>query len=116
VLVTHDSEVGEACDRVIKMRDGRIRDTAPRRRRSWRPGEPPQRPERSRRAAQQTKFGDAAAPPATSGGAEEEKLKWRRRSSRGRRPEARALDGQGRGLERPSPLARAGRLVRLTSA
>jgi putative ABC transport system ATP-binding protein len=27
VLVTHDSEVGEACDRVIKMRDGRIRDT-----------------------------------------------------------------------------------------
>jgi putative ABC transport system ATP-binding protein len=27
VLVTHDSEVGDACDRVIKMRDGRIRDT-----------------------------------------------------------------------------------------
>jgi putative ABC transport system ATP-binding protein len=27
VLVTHDSDVGEACDRVIKMRDGRIRDT-----------------------------------------------------------------------------------------
>ena len=27
ILVTHDSEVGEACDRVIKMRDGRIRDT-----------------------------------------------------------------------------------------
>jgi len=27
VLVTHDSEVGEACDRVVKMRDGRIRDT-----------------------------------------------------------------------------------------
>ena len=26
VLVTHDTEVGEACDRVIKMRDGRIRD------------------------------------------------------------------------------------------
>jgi len=26
VLVTHDSEVGEACDRVIRMRDGRIRD------------------------------------------------------------------------------------------
>jgi putative ABC transport system ATP-binding protein len=26
VLVTHDSEVGEACDRVVKMRDGRIRD------------------------------------------------------------------------------------------
>jgi putative ABC transport system ATP-binding protein len=27
VLVTHDSEVGDACDRVIKMRDGRIRDS-----------------------------------------------------------------------------------------
>jgi putative ABC transport system ATP-binding protein len=27
VLVTHDSEVGDACDRVIRMRDGRIRDT-----------------------------------------------------------------------------------------
>jgi putative ABC transport system ATP-binding protein len=26
VLVTHDSEVGDACDRVIRMRDGRIRD------------------------------------------------------------------------------------------
>jgi putative ABC transport system ATP-binding protein len=26
VLVTHDSEVGAACDRVIRMRDGRIRD------------------------------------------------------------------------------------------
>jgi putative ABC transport system ATP-binding protein len=26
VLVTHDSEVGDACDRVVKMRDGRIRD------------------------------------------------------------------------------------------
>jgi putative ABC transport system ATP-binding protein len=26
VLVTHDAEVGEACDRVIRMRDGRIRD------------------------------------------------------------------------------------------
>ena len=26
MLVTHDSEVGEACDRVVKMRDGRIRD------------------------------------------------------------------------------------------
>jgi putative ABC transport system ATP-binding protein len=25
VLVTHDSEVGDACDRVIRMRDGRIR-------------------------------------------------------------------------------------------
>jgi putative ABC transport system ATP-binding protein len=29
VLVTHDSEVGEACDRVVKMRDGRIRDNGP---------------------------------------------------------------------------------------
>ncbi len=28
VLVTHDAEVGEACDRVIRMRDGRIRDQA----------------------------------------------------------------------------------------
>ena len=27
VLVTHDAEVGEACDRVIRMRDGRIRDS-----------------------------------------------------------------------------------------
>jgi len=26
VLVTHDAEVGEACDRIIRMRDGRIRD------------------------------------------------------------------------------------------
>jgi putative ABC transport system ATP-binding protein len=26
VLVTHDAEVGTACDRVIRMRDGRIRD------------------------------------------------------------------------------------------
>jgi putative ABC transport system ATP-binding protein len=26
VLVTHDSEVGEACDRIIRMRDGRIRE------------------------------------------------------------------------------------------
>ena len=26
VLVTHDPEVGEACDRVVRMRDGRIRD------------------------------------------------------------------------------------------
>ncbi len=26
VLVTHDSEVGDACDRVIRMRDGRIHD------------------------------------------------------------------------------------------
>ncbi len=28
VLVTHDTEVGEACDRVIRMRDGRVRDHA----------------------------------------------------------------------------------------
>jgi putative ABC transport system ATP-binding protein len=27
ILVTHDSEVGDACDRVIKMRDGLIRDS-----------------------------------------------------------------------------------------
>jgi putative ABC transport system ATP-binding protein len=26
VLVTHDAEVGEACDRTIRMRDGKIRD------------------------------------------------------------------------------------------
>jgi len=30
VLVTHDSEVGEACDRIIRMRDGRIRDAGAR--------------------------------------------------------------------------------------
>jgi putative ABC transport system ATP-binding protein len=30
VLVTHDSEVGEACDRVVRMRDGRIRDSGQR--------------------------------------------------------------------------------------
>jgi putative ABC transport system ATP-binding protein len=29
ILVTHDSEVGEACDRIVRMRDGKIRDTAP---------------------------------------------------------------------------------------
>ncbi len=29
VLVTHDTEVGEACDRVIRMRDGRVREPAP---------------------------------------------------------------------------------------
>jgi putative ABC transport system ATP-binding protein len=29
VLVTHDAEVGAACDRVIRMRDGRIRTDAP---------------------------------------------------------------------------------------
>jgi ABC-type lipoprotein export system ATPase subunit len=28
VLVTHDAEVGEACDRVVRMRDGRVRDHA----------------------------------------------------------------------------------------
>jgi len=28
VLVTHDAEVGEACDRVIRMRDGRVREQA----------------------------------------------------------------------------------------
>jgi putative ABC transport system ATP-binding protein len=26
VLVTHDPEVGQACDRIVHMRDGRIRD------------------------------------------------------------------------------------------
>jgi putative ABC transport system ATP-binding protein len=29
VLVTHDSEVGQACDRIIHMRDGRTRDGRP---------------------------------------------------------------------------------------
>ena len=29
ILVTHDNEVGEACDRVIRMRDGLIRRPAP---------------------------------------------------------------------------------------
>jgi putative ABC transport system ATP-binding protein len=28
VLVTHDAEVGEACDRVVRMRDGHIREQA----------------------------------------------------------------------------------------
>jgi len=28
VLVTHDAEVGNACDRIIAMRDGRIRETS----------------------------------------------------------------------------------------
>jgi putative ABC transport system ATP-binding protein len=28
VLVTHDAEVGDACDRVVRMRDGVVRDTA----------------------------------------------------------------------------------------
>jgi putative ABC transport system ATP-binding protein len=27
ILVTHDSEVGEACDRVVRMRDGLVRPT-----------------------------------------------------------------------------------------
>jgi putative ABC transport system ATP-binding protein len=27
VLVTHDAEVGAACDRIVRMRDGRIRDS-----------------------------------------------------------------------------------------
>ncbi len=27
VLVTHDMEVGEACDRIIRMRDGKIRES-----------------------------------------------------------------------------------------
>ena len=31
ILVTHDAEVGEACDRVVRMRDGRVRDQASRR-------------------------------------------------------------------------------------
>jgi putative ABC transport system ATP-binding protein len=29
VLVTHDPEVGAACDRVVRMRDGRVRDAGP---------------------------------------------------------------------------------------
>jgi putative ABC transport system ATP-binding protein len=29
VLVTHDAEVGEACDRIVRMRDGLIRDNQP---------------------------------------------------------------------------------------
>jgi putative ABC transport system ATP-binding protein len=29
ILVTHDADVGAACDRVVRMRDGRIRDEAP---------------------------------------------------------------------------------------
>jgi ABC-type lipoprotein export system ATPase subunit len=28
ILVTHDPEVGGACDRVVRMRDGRVRDHA----------------------------------------------------------------------------------------
>ncbi len=26
VLVTHDPEVGDACDRIVRMRDGRVRE------------------------------------------------------------------------------------------
>ena len=29
ILVTHDSEVGDACDRIVRMRDGLIRELAP---------------------------------------------------------------------------------------
>jgi ABC-type lipoprotein export system ATPase subunit len=29
VLVTHDPEVGEACDRIVRMRDGKIREVRP---------------------------------------------------------------------------------------
>ena len=29
ILVTHDSEVGDACDRIVRMRDGMIRQPAP---------------------------------------------------------------------------------------
>ena len=29
VLVTHDPEVGEACDRIVRMRDGKIREAPP---------------------------------------------------------------------------------------
>ncbi len=29
ILVTHDSEVGDACDRIVRMRDGLIREPAP---------------------------------------------------------------------------------------
>ena len=29
ILVTHDSEVGEACDRVVRMRDGLVRQATP---------------------------------------------------------------------------------------
>src|SRR5450759_2451906 len=28
ILVTHDSEVGDACDRVVRMRDGRVSGAA----------------------------------------------------------------------------------------
>jgi putative ABC transport system ATP-binding protein len=30
IVVTHDEEVGAACDRVVRMRDGRVRDQAAR--------------------------------------------------------------------------------------
>jgi ABC-type lipoprotein export system ATPase subunit len=29
ILVTHDTEVGEACDRIVRMRDGLIRGGQP---------------------------------------------------------------------------------------
>jgi len=29
VLVTHDPDVGAACDRIVRMRDGRIREIPP---------------------------------------------------------------------------------------
>jgi ABC-type lipoprotein export system ATPase subunit len=29
ILVTHDAEVGEACDRIVRMRHGLIRDGQP---------------------------------------------------------------------------------------
>ena len=28
ILVTHDAEVGAACDRIVTMRDGLVRETA----------------------------------------------------------------------------------------
>ncbi len=30
ILVTHDSDVGDACDRVVRMRDGLVRTSTPR--------------------------------------------------------------------------------------
>jgi putative ABC transport system ATP-binding protein len=29
VLVTHDPDVGDACDRIVRMRDGKVRETTP---------------------------------------------------------------------------------------